>query len=295
MIEEIKKYKNKKHIVLLPKSDLEIYDSLNNTLGNIIKLNNTSNNKEIIKILNESKIEKIYLIGNDDFYRFLLPRINKKIKVCWIFKNSFSDLSNGGVRYVLNCIFEFVDRCLVNTIGCIDKDNMKVFENAGYKCEYIDLKIKTTKQKKETYKNTIGILSNDYDPNNNFYNQLAAMTFIDYDYVKFKCVMGATWYFCDFFNIKNKKLDDFDEIIKNNIINLYINFTNTNIELIQKSFANSVPCIVGNTNYFDKNKYLKEHLVIKSDDDINEIVEKIEFVKNNREKILSEYNKYLSL
>ena len=201
MIEEIKKYKTKQHIVLLPKYDLEIYDSLNNTLGNVIKLSNITNSKEIVNIINSSKIKKIYLVGNDDFYRFMLPRKNKNIQVCWIFKNSFSDLSNGGARYVLNSIFEFIDRSLVDTIGCINKETMKVFENAKYNCEYIDLKIKPIKQKKNKYKNTIGILSNDYDPNNNFYNQLAALTFTEYDYVKFKCVMGATWYFCDFFNI----------------------------------------------------------------------------------------------
>ena len=43
------------------------------------------------------------------------------------------------------------------------------------------------------------------------------------------------------------------------------------------------------------NKYLKEHLVVKSDDDINEIAEKIEFVRNNREKVLNEYNIMKSL
>lgn len=291
MIEEIKKLKNKQHIVLLPKYDLEIYDSLNNVLRNVIKINNVSNNKEIINIINNSKIKKIYLIGNDDFYRFMLPRLNKNIEVCWIFKNSFSDLSNSGVRYLLNCIFEFVDRGLVNSIGCINKETIKVFENAKYNCEFIDLKIKKTESKNKKYNNTIGILSNDYDPNNNFYNQLAALTFIDYDYVKFKCVMGATWHFCDFFNIKNKKQENIDEIMKNNVVNLYINFTNTNTELIQKSFSYGVPCIVGNTNFFNNNKYLLEHLVVKSDDDINEIAKKIAFVKENRKRILEEYNK----
>ena len=79
--------------------------------------------------------------------------------------------------------------------------------------------------------------------------------------------------------------------MKDNFVNLYINFTNTNHELIQKSFNLGIPCIVGNTNIFDRNKYLKEHLILKSDDDINEIVNKINFVKNNREKIIEEYNK----
>ena len=290
MKEELIKLKNKNSIVFLPKYDLEIRDSLDYTLGNIVLFEKPDNEKEILEIINNSKIKKIYLVGNDDFYRYLLPRKRLDIKVCWIFKNSFSDLSNPGVRYVLNCIFEFIDRKLIDTIGCISKDNLKVFENAGYACEFINLDIK---HKRQEYKesNTIGILSNDYDPNNNFYNQLASLTYVDYDYCKFNYVMKATKDFIPFFNLKCIKEDNIDNVIKDNFVNLYANFTNTNIELIRKSFDLGIPCIVGNTDIFDNNKYLKEHLVLKSDDNIREISKKIDFVRENRERIMEEYNK----
>ena len=52
-----------------------------------------------------------------------------------------------------------------------------------------------------------------------------------------------------------------------------------------------MPVIVGNTDFYDNNKYLKEHLVVKSDDDVNEISEKINFVKTNYKKIMEEYSK----
>jgi len=290
MLEQIEKLKNKQHIVIMPQKNQDIIESLENTLGNIITIGNEQEEKKVVELINNSKLKKIYLIDNCEYYRFLLPRLKKDIKVCWVFKNSFSDLSNGKVRYTLHCIMEFIDRNLIDSIGCVNIDNLKVFENAGYKCEYIDLKIKQTKNKfKES--NSIGILSNDYDPNNNFYNQLAALTFVDYDICKFKYIMKATKEFIKFFNLKCKKVDDIEDAIKGNFVNLYINFTNTNNELIEKSFDIGIPCIVGNTNIFDKNKYLKDNLVVKSDDDINEIVEKINFARNNREKIISEYNK----
>ena len=290
MLEQIEKLKNMKHIVILPQQIQDIKESLENTLGNIITIGNESEEKKVIELINNSKLKKIYLLGNSEYYRFLLPRLKKEINVCWIFKNSFSDLSNGKVRYTLHCIMEFMDRNLIDSIGCIDIDNLKVFENAGYKCEYIDLKI-NQKRKKFVKSNSIGILSNDCDPNNNFYNQLAALTFVDYDLCKVKYVMKATKEFIKFFNLKCKKVDNIEDAIKDNFVNLYINFTNTNNELIEKSFNLGIPCIVGNTNIFNKNKYLKENLVLKSDDDINEIVEKIEYVKNNREKIIEEYKK----
>lgn len=290
MLEEIKKYAKKDTIVFLPEGDLCIKDSLSENYKNIIVIKDIGDPNLIIDEINKSKIGKIYLVGNNDFYRVILPRIRKNIEVCWIYRDSFSALSNGGVRFTLHTIFEFIDRDLVTSIGCVNKETIKVFENAGYKCEYISLKM-DPKKHKYNESNNIGILSNDFDPNNNFYNQLAALTFVDYDVCKFNYVMKATKDFIKRFNIKVEKHELIDEIIANNFVNLYVNFTNTNPELIQKSFNFGVPVILGNTDIFDDNSYLKEHLVMKCDDDINEIVDKINFVKNNRQKILDEYFK----
>ena len=289
MLEEIKQHQNDKCISLVPPYDLKYYESIEYTIGNVIKIDYVEANEKIIKYINESKIEKIYLFGNHDIYRYILPRLKKKIEVCWVFNDSFSNLSNGGVRYYLNTIFEYYDRKLIKSIGCISEDNKKIFENSKYNCEFIDLKLKKIKNK-ISKSNSIGILSDDYDPNNNFYNQLAALTFVDYDVCKYRCVMDATKHFQKYFNIKSKITDNIEEIIKDNFVNLYINFTNTNKELIMRSFNYGVPVIVGNTDFYDNNKYLKENLVVKSDDDINEMVEKINFVKKNYKKIMEEYN-----
>ena len=290
MLDKLIEYKNESSIVLAPKQDIKYYDSLNYTLGNVIIIDDVKEDENIIKTINGSKIKKIYLVGNHDLFRFILPRINKSIEVCWIFNDAFSSLSNAGVRYNLNTIFEYYDRTLVDIIGCFIKDNMKVFENAGYKCEYVDLKLDKD-EIKLVNSNSIGIISDDFDPNNNFYNQLAALTFVDYDVCKFMSVMKATNHFYKYFNIKSKVLKNIDEVMKDNFVNLYINFTNTNKELILKSYNYGVPVIVGNSDFYDNNKYLKEHLVVKSDDDVNEIAEKINFVKNNYKKIMEEYSK----
>ena len=63
-----------------------------------------------------------------------------------------------------------------------------------------------------------------------------------------------------------------------------------NKELILKSYNYGVPVIIGNCDFYDSNKYLKEHLVVKRDDDINEIAEKIDFVRTNYKKIIEEYD-----
>ena len=292
MIEEIKKYKNKKTITFLPICDYKFYDSINYTLKHVIKLDIEEQNEEIVNLINNSKIEKIYLVGYNNLYRYILPRLKKKIEVCWIFIDSFSNLSDIGVRFTLNSIFEFYDINLIKSIGCVSKDCETVFINAGYKCEYIELTLPKKNIKSGKIKSkSIGILSNDFDPKNNFYNQLASIKFVDYDVCKFLSVMKATKEFIKFFDLKCEIKESIDEVMSDNFVNLYVNFTNTNNELIIKSFNKGIPCIVGNTDIFDNNKYLKEHLVIKSDDDINEIASKINFVRENYKKILEEYKK----
>ena len=288
MLDKLIEYKNESSIVLVPKQDMKYYDSLNYTLKNAILVDNVKEDTRIIDIINNSKIKKIYLVGNDNVFDFILPELKNELNVCWIFASSFSSLSDIGIRSSLNTIFEYYDRELIDLIGCISKDNKKVFENAGYKCEYIDLKLDKN-EIKMVNSNSIGIISYDFDPNNNFYNQLAALTFVDYDVCKFMSLMKATNHFYKYFNIKSKVLKNIDEVMKDNFVNLYINFTNTNKELILKSYNYGVPVIVGNCDFYDNNKYLKEHLVVKSDDDVNEIAEKINFVKNNYKKIIEEY------
>ncbi len=289
-MDELKKAKKGDNVLFVSSNDLKIKDNFNDTFDNVVFIGEKENFDEVISLINGKVFSKIYLLGLDEFYRYMLPRLSKNTDVCWIYKNSFSDLSNGGTRYTLNSIFEFLERDLVSSIGCFSKDNYEVFSNAGYKCEMIDVKIED--EISDSFEsNSIGILSNDFDSNNNFYNQLATLTFVSYGVCKCMYVMRATKNFINDFGLKCQKCDDINEVMKNNFVNLYVNFTNTDDFLIKKSFNMGVPIIVGNTNFFDDNDYLKEHLVLKSDDDVNEMVEKIEFVRENRDKILDEYRK----
>ena len=96
--------------------------------------------------------------------------------------------------------------------------------------------------------------------------------------------------FCKKVGIKVIKTKDLTSTLSDNDINLYVNFCDTNYALILESMDKGIPCILGNTDFFDNNKLLKDSLVLKSDDNINEIKEKINEVKKNKSKILKEYN-----
>lgn len=280
--------KSYNNIIIIPEKYAFNKECINNTFKNIVYINNSTNKTKIIEIINNFNIKKMYLIGNHDLYNYIITRINKKTQICWIYDHSFSSLSDRNIRNFLNNLMEYVDREIVNLIGCIDKETYKVFTNAGYNCEYIKLKY-NNKTKKFTNTNTIGILSNDKDSNNNYYNQLASLSFLNYDYCKIYNPTNVTKKFLKIFNIKTKIVDSVEELIKDNAVNLYINFTNTNFDLIYKSFNYGVPCLLGNSDIFDNDKYLKEHLILNSDDDINEITKKISFIKDNKKEILKNY------
>ncbi|MEI3499818.1 MAG: hypothetical protein V8Q71_05070 [Bacilli bacterium] len=148
------------------------------------------------------------------------------------------------------------------------------------------------KNKKVKILNQIGIIGMDYDEISNFYNMLSACAFYRFEEVKVMNNMNSTIDFGKDFDLNIKKYESYNEILSGNKVNLYCPFSNLNTLIVLKSFDMGIPCIVSNTYMFDGWDYLKEQVVLNSDDDINEIVQKIEMVQKNKKQILKEYEKY---
>lgn len=290
---DINKVKNKDYVVLLPSCDYDIKDSVEYSFENVFYLDYelTKEHADILVDFINNKAKSLILFDYDDFYRKVLPFIRKGKKVKWIYKNNVAEMTSGPVRATLTNLMEFYDRKIVDEIGCLDESTYEVLKNAGYNTKHILLDI-NPKAKKIKASNSIGLIGNDYNPNHNTYNQLSALKLVDYRYVKIIKNMPATEHFIDFFNIKEKKVDSLDEVINDNFVNLYCNFTANDFELILKSMDKGIPCVLGNTDIFDKYPKLKKYLVLESDDDINEIASKINGAKEKKEDILKEYDKF---
>lgn len=290
---DINKIKNKDYIVLLPKCDYDIKDSVEHSFKNVFYLDYelTKEHADVLINFINNNAAGLIVFDYDEFYRKVLPYIRKTKKIKWIYKNTFAEMTSGPVRATVTNIMEFYDRTIVDEIGCLDYSTYKVLKNSGYRVKHVILDVKQKKSKpKKT--NSIGIIGNDYNPNHNIYNELSALKLVDYSYVKMIRTMPATEHFINFFEIKEKKVDSKEEVMKDNFVNLYCNFTANVYELILKSMDIGVPCLLGNTDIFDKYPKLKKYLVLNSDDDINEIADKINEIKNNRETILKEYDKF---
>ena len=98
--------------------------------------------------------------------------------------------------------------------------------------------------------------------------------------------------FVDVFEVPSCLLKDEKEIGSNNIMNLFPAFSDYDIVKILASFDGGTPCIVGNCDLFDDYKVLKDYCVLKSDDDISELAQKINDVIANKIIILEEYKKF---
>lgn len=290
---DINNVKNKNYIVLLPKNDYDIKDSVEYSFENVIYLDyeTTKEDADILIDFINNKANQLIIFDYSEFYRLILPYIRKSKKIKWIYKNNIAQITDGNVRQTFNYIMEFYDRDIIDEIGCLDYSTYEILKNSSYKAKYImlDVNPKTKKSKKS---DSIGLIGNDYNPNHNVYNELSALKLIDYSYVKLIKTMPATNHFIKFFDIKEKEVNTLNEVMSDNFVNLYCNFTSTNTELILKSMDMGIPCILGNTDIFDKYPKLKTYLVLQSDDDISEIANKIKNVKENNKDILQMYEKF---
>lgn len=290
---DINKVKNKDYVVLLPEIDYDIKESVEYSFENVFYLNyelNKEDAKILIDFINNNKTQLI-IFDYSNFYRLVLPYIRKGIKIKWVYKNNLAGITNGPVRATFTNLMEFCDRNIVDTIGCLDESTYEVLKNSGYNSKYLLLDV-DSKSKKAKKSNSIGLIGNDYNPNHNTYNQLSALKMVDYSYVKIVKNMPATNDFIKFFGIKEKEVSNIEDAMSDNYINLYCNFTFTNYELILKSMDMGIPCLLGNTDFFNKYPKLKDYLVLESDDDINEISTKIKSIKENKDEILKEYSKF---
>ena len=290
--DKINKLKENECIVLLPKPDYDIKKGVEYSFKNVISSDELTDEhvKNIIEVINNKNVQLI-LLDYDEVYRKIIPYIRKNRKIKWVIKNGLAAMTDGAVRATFSNLMEFCDRNLISCIGCIDNGAYEVLKNAGFNTKRIILDIKEEKNKAKK-SNSIGIIGNDYNPNHNTYNQLTAVTMVDYDYVKILKNMPATGDFIKFFDIKEQEVETYEELLKDNFINLYCNFTCTIDEVILTSMDNGVPCLLGNTDIFDNYKVLKQYLVLDSDDDVNEMAQKIEKVKKNSDKIMDEYKKF---
>lgn len=285
---------NKPYLVVVPSSAKELLEGFAYSFGNTILLEDTQKDCErTLNFITKNNFGKIVFVNYHQNYEGILYHIKKTHKLEFIYTGNVGNLSNENEYATFKNIIQLSKRYSNSKFAVLDKGLYAVLKKSCPKVKQIILDVELSKKTKTSYdENVIGFLNESGKPTHSFYNELSALSLSSTLIAKVLKINNITKRFLKEFNIKFQKVKNYTELISQNLVNLYINFTDSNDLTILKSLDQGVPCLVGNTNLFKDNKYLQESLVLKSDDDVNEIYEKINLIKKNRQKILSEYKKF---
>ena len=203
----------------------------------------------------------------------------------------------------LSLIFELLNNNYIESIGFVKKSLYEFYKSKGYNVEFVMNTIKLKEPIKKDLKKSqeevrIGVYASGDRWLKNFYNQLSAASMIDNHLIDCIPINSKTLEFGDLIkaNISGEtKPIPRDELLKRlaqNDINLYVTFVECAPLLPLESFEVGVPCITSNNHHYWENSELEKYVVVNSPDNIISIKEKIEFVLENREKIMQLYKKW---
>lgn len=276
---------NEKYILIVNKK--KDYDNYKYSFLNILLLKNDSKSlRNTSKYIKENNFKQIIFLNHENIFVQLINSFEKEYIIKFIYTKDLGTFSNQENYEMFSKIFEMYEEKIVDEIGFIDKYLYDSFKDK-IKCSHIMIDIPIT-NKLVMHNDTITIIN---DPNNlyhSYYNELSAITLTD-KILKIKEKNKTFKKFIKLFKIKNK---DDRKSYEESLINLYINFSDTDVLKVLEYMDKESICILGNTSLFDQNKYLKEKLVMNSDDDINEIKKRIEDVVKNKNRIIEEYQRF---
>ncbi len=220
--------------------------------------------------INSKYTQVIFFDYYDQFY-LLLPLISKKVLKKYIINVGISKLSEQYILTNLEQVMEYKERGLIDYIATTRYDLYIAFKN---KISYVVLDYKDNEKKKNN--KSVGILNDYYLEESNFYNELSAVALSN---IKKATVLNSnivTKKFGEDFSVEVEEEKDIEKLIYNNVVNLDCKFCDVSYIYFIMSMDAGIPCILGNTNILDDCTELKKYLVLESDDDVNEIKEKIE-------------------
>lgn len=285
---------NEKYLVIVPQMTENYYKDIEYTFKNVIFMkNNIDEIKTISDFINNSNFEQLIFVDYRVEYEKIISNLNKKHSIKYLYTNSLGNFSDQYLYSLFESIYKAYQNEKVSAIGFLDYGLYTIFKNKGDNVYYIKLDSpideKTTE---DTKSNTIGILNKDTNNTHSFYNELSAIKLTNKYTAHVQKASKITKTFGKLFNINMEDHYSISNVMKNNLVNLCVNFTDNDYTIFLKSMDLGIPCIMGNTDLLDDNKYLKEQLVVNSDDDVNEIKDKILSAIKNKKEILKEYEKF---
>lgn len=306
---KISKFKNKEYIAIY---DPECIGIMNSTISNfkytlaLKEVCNVKMQQFIVDKIIENNIKTVIFNSITYGWKSIVEKLkisNNDIKIKFIWHGSFSMFVTRDESYFFYLILDMLDRKLVNSIGFAKESMYLFYKQKGYNAYFVPNTVQSTNivsdiesSNRQNKKIKIGIYSAGDRWEKNLFNQLSATTFFNDSIVDILPSTKLSEQFCDLMNIEiiDKKLkamsrDDLLNRMSKNDINLYVTFTECSPMMPLESFEQGVICITGNNHHYFKDSKLEEYVVVKSEDDVNEIRDKINLCLNNKKEILELY------
>lgn len=261
--------------------------SFDKTEIRILPSNYTPFDREKLAKEINNNYQQVIFYGYEYQFYVLLPLISKKVVKKFIIDKSLPLLVKPYFLSSLSQIFEYKERGLIDYIATTQYDLYITFKE---KMKFIQFDYKGQNMAKKS--NSIGILNYYYLEESDFYNELSGIALSKIPSARVLDQNIITKKFGEDFNVEIIEEKDIEKLIYENTANLNCMFCDINNILFLMSMDAGIPCILGNTNLLDDNKKLKEYLVLKSDDDVNEISEKINHSIDKKEEILKLYKEW---
>ena len=245
---------------------------LKDNFSDVLYINALSKN---IKQNNYDKvIFENYFVCLKDF----IEKSNVDIKILWT-----KGLATLNDEFELTELLEIIDMLKNNKIKALGFTEDNLYETYKYLGNVYNVKL-TVKQKVKAYKGNKGItiLGDPYEWTCNYFNQLSAIKMTNKELVLDKEI-NIVKRFNKLFDIKN----NINEI---SVASAVYFSSYDNLKIID-SFNNGIPVLLGNNTLFFKETKLEDKIIVKSDDDIEEISNKLLYLYDNGKEIIEEYKK----
>ena len=281
---------NKAYLIILPKNKCDYFKYIDYTFKNTILFDSRKDTNNLISFIKKNNFKQIVFVDYVFEYYEIINHISKKIPIKFLLTNSLGGFSDSKIYSEFKAVIELYKLNRVSSIGVLDKNLYDMLTNKKINCFQVILDVpREYSSYHKKMQHTVGILSDQNKNTHSFYNSMSSLIFDNY-IAKILNVNSITKKFARVFNIKYKNCNNKQSLINNNEVNLYVNFTDNKNHVFIESMDSGVPCILGNNSIL-MNEYLRESLIVNSDDDINEISNKINSVIKNKSKIMKEYKK----
>lgn len=311
VIEDIEEIKDTSLVAIYNPETIGIMNATIELFGkdNCIKLYEIFNKKQITNIAKaivDKKFKQVIFATMAYGYKDLAEKIhelNSDIKIKFLWHGSHSLFVNYNEQKFLEELLQLQKRNVVDSIGFFKKAMADFYNQKGYKAYHLmnDVNLED-KHKKDAKDNRlkIGLYSSGDRWEKNTYNQLSACAMVKDAYIDVIPQTKLVTSFCKLMNIKtvseepimSLKRKDLLKRLANNDVNLYVTFTECSPMIPLESFELGVPCVIGNnTDFFEGNK-LNDLIVVKEEDSIDEIYEKINICINQKEEIMNLYKEW---